>query len=175
MQTQPLGDACSFKHQKLWVMSVAGLSCKNSIIFGLAFALLGANTVRLPAQELPPDFVKRIKQAVVTIKTFDKNGKDLMNGSGFFIGARQIIACEHTLKRADSIEVKLANGRFHPVLRQPPESLGADLVLLEVEISETKIAPLTLAEVLPLEGERIYVVGSPLGLDPSVSSGIVGA
>ncbi len=98
-----------------------------------------------------------------------------MNGSGFFIGARQIITCEHTLKRADSIEVKLANGRFHPVLRQPPESLGADLVLLEVEMAEAQVEPLTFAETLPLEGERIYAVGSPLGLDPSVSTGIVGA
>ncbi len=155
---------------------MAGLSCKNSIIFGLTFGLFGATAFRLPAQEsLPPDLVKQIKQAVVTIKTFDQNGVNLMSGSGFFVGARQIITCEHTLKRADSIEVKLANGRFHPVLRQPPERLGADLVLLEVEMAETQVEPLTFAEALPLEGERIYVVGSPLGLEPSVSTGIVGA
>jgi hypothetical protein len=136
--------------KNFWCRLVAALSCKNSIIFVLAFALLGANALHLPAQELPPDFVKRIKQAVVTIKTFDQNGANLKNGSGFFIGAHQIITCEHTLKRADSIEIKLTNGRFHPVLRQPPESFGADLVLLEVEMAEVQVEPLTFAETLPL-------------------------
>jgi Tfp pilus assembly protein PilF len=154
---------------------VAGLSCKTPIVFGLAFALLGVNVCSLSAQELPQELVKQIKQAVVTINTFDKKGKDLMNGSGFFIGARQIITCEHTLQSADSMEVKLANGRLHHVLRRPPERLGADLVLLEVEMAEAKAESLTFAGTLPREGERIYVVGSPLGLEPSVSTGIVGA
>ena len=55
------------------------------------------------------------------------------------------------------------------------DATNSDLSLLETSADTSGIAPLVLSPSRPREGEKIVVIGNPLGLSGSVSDGIVAA
>jgi Tfp pilus assembly protein PilF len=155
---------------------VAGFWLKNMIVGWPAVALVVSNTFPLSAQEsIPPDLIEQIKQAVVTITAFDTDRAKLRQGSGFFVGPRQIVSSMHVLEDAYQAEAKMADGSVHPIAGVLAEDKKTDLVLLAVEMPAAKVKSLQVAETLPREGETVVVVGSPLGLEQSLSTGIVAA
>ena len=140
--------------------------------------LLFCITVSYPllAQENLPAIVKKIQPSVVTILTYDKNGKGLMQGSGFFIRKDgDIITNRHVLQGASSADVKTAQGRMYPVTRVVAEDKEGDLILVSVDIPPDAVYPLSVSASIPEVGERVLVIGSPLGLEKTVSDGIVSA
>ena len=135
-------------------------------------------TVSYPllAQENLPAIVKKIQPSVVTILTYDKNGKGLMQGSGFFIRKDgDIITNRHVLEGASSADVKTAQGKVYPVIRVVAEDKEGDLILVSVDIPPDAVYPLSVSASIPEVGERVLVIGSPLGLEKTVSDGIVSA
>src|SRR4029453_19441878 len=50
-----------------------------------------------------------------------------------------------------------------------------DLALLKVEAPANQVRPLSLDRTSPQEGESVVVIGNPLGLEGSVTNGIVSA
>jgi prefoldin subunit 5 len=135
-------------------------------------------TVSYPllAQENLPSIIKKIQPSVVTILTYDEKGKGLMQGSGFFVGQDgDIITSRHVLQGAGSAYVKTAQGKVYPVTRLVVEDKEGDLILISVNISHDTVQPLSLSASIPEVGERVLVIGSPLGLEKTVSDGIVSA
>ncbi|MCP5103790.1 MAG: tetratricopeptide repeat protein [bacterium] len=128
-----------------------------------------------PVKDLPT-LVKEVKRAIVVIHTFDKKGKAVGQGSGFFINKKgHIISNHHVFRGAHRAEVKLPWGKS-PVKKILAEDSGNDLILVLVgggRISEVR--PLPLAVEKPQVGEKVVVIGNPLGLEATVSDGIVSA
>jgi len=95
-------------------------------------------------------------------------------GSGFIISTDgYIVTNNHVVEGADSVLVRLSDRREFDaeVIGTDPRS---DLALLRVDA--TGLPALTLAEVDDLEvGEWVLAIGSPFGLDYSVTAGIVSA
>ncbi|MBA7631579.1 Photosystem I assembly protein Ycf3 [subsurface metagenome] len=119
---------------------------------------------------------KIVKPAVVTIETYDKKGKPLGNGSGFFINKQgHLITNYHVLKGAYSTIVKTFDGKEYPVKLILAESETTDLIKVSVDIPEQMVKFIELSQNTPEVGERVIVVGSPLGLEQTVSEGIVSA
>lgn len=124
------------------------------------------------AQESLPALIKSIKPAVVTIAGFDSAGQSLGTGTGFFVRKNQLVTNYHVLAGAHRAEVKTARGNTYSVLGISAENRPGDLLMLTVEIPE-EIDPLDVLSDLPEVGERVIVVGSPYGLEQTVSDGIV--
>jgi tetratricopeptide (TPR) repeat protein len=119
-----------------------------------------------------PDLLKGIRPAVVTVAVYDSTGEPAGIGSGFFIDRNRVVTNHHVMRSAYRAEMKTAAGATHPILGVVAANEASDLILLDVE-PLPDIVPLQLEPELPAVGERIIVVGSPLGLEQTVSDGIV--
>jgi tetratricopeptide (TPR) repeat protein len=126
------------------------------------------------ASENRPSLIKRIKPSVVIVFAYDDKEEFLKLGSGFFISQNgDIITNYHVLRGASSAEVKTSDGRTYPITYIVAEDEQNDIIRLSVDIPSKYVQPLSLSETIPEIGERIIVYGSPLGLENTVSDGIV--
>ncbi len=140
----------------------------------LLLALLAVPAV---GQETLPQLVRRVKPNVVAIVTYDSSGEALMTGSGFFIRPGEVVTNFHVVRGAVRAEVKTLDGKgkIYPVAGLLTVDEEGDLCILSINIPPEKARHSELATDLPEEGESIFVIGNPLRLEGSVSTGIVSA
>jgi len=123
-----------------------------------------------------PSLIKRIKPSTVIIFAYDDKGEFLQLGSGFFISQNgDVITNYHVIQGASSAEIKTANEKTYPITYIVAGDAQNDLIRLSVNIPSQDVYPLSLSKTIPEVGERIIVYGSPLGLENTVSDGIVSA
>jgi S1-C subfamily serine protease/Flp pilus assembly protein TadD len=128
-----------------------------------------------PVESLP-SLIKRIKPSTVIIFVYDDKGEFLQLGSGFFISQNgDVITNYHVLQGASSAEIKTADGKTYPITYILAGDAQNDIIRLSVKIPSQYVYPLSLSKTIPEVGERIIVYGSPLGLENTVSDGIVSA
>jgi len=127
------------------------------------------------SQDLLPDLVRRIKPSAVAIETFDSRGEKLSRGSGFFVESDRVVTNRHVLEGAYRAEVHSSTGAVFPVRGVLAVDLEGDIALLKIDPPATPIKPLPLDKTSPQEGESVVVIGNPLGLEGSVTNGIVSA
>jgi S1-C subfamily serine protease/Tfp pilus assembly protein PilF len=128
-----------------------------------------------PIENLP-SLIKRIKPSTVIIFTYDDKGEFLKLGSGFFISQNgDVITNYHVIQGASSAEIKTADEKTYPITYILAGDEQNDLIRLSVNIPSQDVYPLSLSQTIPEVGERIIVYGSPLGLENTVSDGIVSA
>jgi tetratricopeptide (TPR) repeat protein len=120
--------------------------------------------------------VEKLQPAVVTIITYDMN-KDVSGiGSGFFFDERgYLITNYHVLKDAYAAEIKMHGGRKYPIAAVVAQYEPADLIKVWVDTANAKVPFVKVSDQFPAIAERIVVVGSPMGLDQTVSEGIISA
>jgi tetratricopeptide (TPR) repeat protein len=141
-----------------------------SIFFCSIFTLIAL------AQEKLPGIVKKIEPSTVVILTYGKDGKIIGQGSGFFISqSGDIITNRHVLIGVHRAEVKTVKGKVYPITMIVGEDKEADIVRASVNIPVESVRPLSVSISIPEVGERVAVIGSPLGLERTVSDGIVSA
>jgi tetratricopeptide (TPR) repeat protein len=128
-----------------------------------------------PAQDILPELVRRIKPSAVAIETFDSRGEKLSRGSGFFIDNDRIVTNRHVIENAHRAEVHSSTGVVFPVKGVLAVDAEGDIALLKIDAPNPAIRPLPLDKTSPQEGESIVVIGNPLGLEGSVTNGIVSA
>jgi tetratricopeptide (TPR) repeat protein len=128
------------------------------------------------SQDLLPDLVRRIKPSAVAIETFDSRGEKLSRGSGFFVENDRIVTNRHVIEGAYRAEVHSSTGAVYPVKGVLAVDAEGDLALLKIDLPTTnQVRPLPLDKTSPQEGESVVVIGNPLGLEGSVTNGIVSA
>ena len=109
--------------------------------------------------------------SVVEIVTYDDTGAEIGQGSGFFISRQRIITNEHVVHAAYSAEVFTDEGYYDRITILNADEY-MDLAILRVD-AEYEI-PLQInpdAELNP--GQRVIVIGHPLGLEKTVSDGLI--
>ena len=145
------------------------------ILLILASILIVFSTLVFASESLP-SLIKSIKPSVVIVFTYDNKGEFLKLGSGFFISqSGDIITNYHVLQGASSAEVKTSDGKTYPITYIIARDEQNDIIRLSADIPSKYVLPLSLSETIPEVGERIIVYGSPLGLENTVSDGIVSA
>ena len=127
------------------------------------------------AQDALPELVRRIKPSVVAIVTYDVKGDKLSRGSGFFTAPDRVITNRHVLEGAYKAEIHTVNELAYTVKGVLAVDGEGDIALLQVDIPPGVASPLTVIRTSPQEGESIVVIGNPLGLEGSISNGIVSA
>jgi serine protease Do len=120
--------------------------------------------------------VKKIQPAVVTVVAYNVNREVSNLGSGFFIDKKgYLITNYHVLKDSYAADVKTYDGKKYPIELVVAENKSSDLIKVWVNIPESSVHWITVTETEPSIADRVVVVGSPLGLEQTVSEGIVSA
>jgi serine protease Do len=132
-----------------------------------------------------PALVKKIRPAAVILYNFNEEGDTVSRGSGFFINAAgDVITCHHAvfdelpdqlISLVERTKVKTVDGESYPVADVIAGSPSYDLVVLKLRNVKKPMYFLTIAPDLPVQGEQILVIGSPEGLEFTVTDGIVSA
>jgi outer membrane protein assembly factor BamD (BamD/ComL family) len=147
-------------------------------LLALAIVVCAAHGVVAVAQEASlPELIRRVKPSVVSVVTYNAKGEALMSGSGFFIRPGQVVTNLHVVDGAHHAEVRTFDGKgktytVNGVLDVDEEG---DLTVLSINVPADRAHMIEIAKALPEEGERVFVIGSPLRLEGSVSDGIVSA
>jgi tetratricopeptide (TPR) repeat protein len=129
------------------------------------------------AQAKVPDVVLKQKEAVVTISIYE-NEKLLAYGSGFIIDPDGIVATNHHVvsllfENPDtSIAIRMANGDFVKAQKMLSFDKTNDVALLKVE-GKGLPSLLLSQDYKPKQGDDVFVIGSPFGLETSISNGII--
>jgi hypothetical protein len=147
---------------------------KNALIcIVVILSILGSVCGCSSSQDELARVVKRTKGTVAFIATYNCVDTLIGQGTGFFVSHNQLITNEHVLKVACRAEVRLPSGKVYSIVRVIGYSDSADVVRVEVDTRGDKVNYLQLAKSPANEGERIIIVGNPLGLQGSISEGIV--
>ena len=131
--------------------------------------------ISLIAQDIV-EIIKEVQPAVVTVLCYDKDDRLVSQGTGFFINKEgHLITNHHVVKDAYRVEIQTYDSRKYFV----PNIIGvdedSDLISLEVSLLGETIHYLNITESIPSVGTRLLVIGSPLGLEQTVTEGIVSA
>ena len=124
----------------------------------------------LPASEI----YDRASDAVVEISAGGGTGR--AQGSGFVFDERgHIVTNQHVVAGASSISVRFANG-----VDRTAELVGTDastdLAVIRVDAPASLLEPLRLADSSAVDvGDGVFALGSPFGLEGTLTSGIVSA
>jgi TolA-binding protein len=149
---------------------------KIIIIFPVLVCALSVYPSVASAQKDLLALVKKVVPSVVVINVFDKGGKLKGVGTGFFVtedGA--LVTNYHVIEGGMRAEVKLSNGEVLPVEGIISEDREGDLVLLSLGVKGRLFPSLKLTDTNIEAGQPVVVIGSPFGLEGTVSDGIVSA
>jgi Trypsin-like peptidase domain len=142
------------------------------VILGSLLAVLVSYSA---SQESVADMVKRSSDAVVLIVISNSSGQETASGSGFLVSADgEIVTNYHVIKEAHSAIVKLSNGAFFPVNGILASEADKDLAVIKVNGKNLPFLSLGDFDKLRV-GDHVIAIGSPLGLEGTVSDGIVSA
>jgi S1-C subfamily serine protease len=116
----------------------------------------------------------RVHQGVVTIKVTTPEGQAL--GSGFVIDSEgHIVTNDHVVDGASSISVEFSDGSTYDAELVGTDA-STDIGVIKVDAPSSQLTPLELGDSSALQvGDEVVAIGSPLGLNETVTSGIVSA
>jgi len=130
----------------------------------------------LQAEENLPALIKQCQQSVVLITTYAETGESLSQGTGFFINkSGEVVTNNHVLEDARRVEIKTSKGETYTAKMITAEDKEGDIIRFSVDIPQGKVSPLSLTSSTPEVGEKIIVIGNPLGFEQTVSDGIISA
>jgi hypothetical protein len=140
----------------LGYLLVAALSCMNAL----------ADTGQELARQTLPH--------VITIRMFNAQAQETGLGSGFWLGGGEVVTNAHVVAGGAWAEIHSLEGQLigtapYAILLDSPN----DLVVLAVP--NGRMGGLGLADGDPSVGTAVWAFGAPLGLDGTVSSGIISA
>ena len=107
---------------------------------------------------------------------FGQSGSSTAQGSGFVYDARgHVVTDQHVIDNASSISVKLSDGSSYKATLVSQDK-SSDLAVIKVNAPSSLLHPLALADSGTVQvGDEVVAIGSPFGLQGTITSGIVSA
>ncbi|QMU56493.1 MAG: trypsin-like serine protease [Candidatus Mycalebacterium zealandia] len=114
---------------------------------------------------------KKASRSVVVVYVYDDEGKNTSQGSGVVIGKGEVVTNCHVIENGEKITVHTKTGqpKTATLFRADWEK---DVCLLNVPGLKSKKAKIRPSNSLKI-GESVYAIGSPEGMDYSLSAGLV--
>lgn len=116
----------------------------------------------------------RLSKSVVLINIYDDYNEIIGTASGFYINDNTtLVTCDHVIEGAYYLEALCEDGSSTLCKEVIAHNAERDLAILKCE-TPLEVSPLTLGDSSSIaKGDSIFVIGSPLGLQNTVSEGIV--
>ncbi len=125
--------------------------------------------VVLTAEEI----AQQCAPAVFYIESYGFNGAEYASGSGFFISADGIaLTNHHVVANSSYLEIKAQDGTIYDDVEIIAADKENDLALLRVKGKDFTYLNMGNSDTLK-QGKVVYAIGSPLGLENTMSQGIV--
>jgi putative serine protease PepD len=107
---------------------------------------------------------------------FPSGGTQSAEGSGFVFDSKgDIVTNQHVVDGATSIKVNFESGKTYTA-KLVGSDASTDLAVIKVDAPASELKPLSLADSGGVEvGDGVVAIGSPFGLEGTVTSGIVSA
>ena len=185
--------------QKILLSIAAGVLLVGAGAGVGAYALSGdktvVKTVTAPARSTASNFASNSQLSVgqiykqdspgvveITVTTqgagggFFGQGGGSAQGSGFVYDSQgHIVTDEHVVDGASAISVRFSNGATYRATVVGTDG-SSDLAVIKVNAPSTLLHPLTLADSSNVAvGDDVVAIGSPFGLEGTITSGIVSA
>ena len=150
------------KHQKKLLLQLPLIILVTVLLY---YTTSNAQTV--------PQIAEKALAATVSLEMRDRNGAVLSRGSGFFVRSNLIATNYHVIEGAARGTAKLVDGyRTYTIEGITATDKTNDLALLKVTVYGVNPLPLGNSNAVRI-GETIYVAGNPIGLEGTVSDGII--
>ncbi|SDM19512.1 serine protease, S1-C subfamily, contains C-terminal PDZ domain [Halogranum gelatinilyticum] len=101
-----------------------------------------------------------------------RDGPAMGAGSGFVIGDNHVLTNQHVVGGVDDVEPRFSDGSWRTG-RVVGTDAYTDLAVIHVDDLPATATPLTVAADNPRPGRQVAALGNPLGLDGSITTGIV--
>ncbi len=112
----------------------------------------------------------------ITVTSAGGGGTQQAQGSGFVYDTDgHVITNQHVVEGAESVSVKFSDGKTYSatVVGTDPST---DIAVIDVDAPASALKPLELADSSAVEvGDGVIAIGSPFGLEQTVTTGIVSA
>jgi S1-C subfamily serine protease len=121
-----------------------------------------------------PQIVKKWNESILLVKSIDKNGNLLGQGSGFVISENGVIATNyHVVKSSHSVLIQFVNGKSYQEVSLIAGYPSNDLAILYIE-KDDSFLPVILGDSDNLQtGEQILAIGNPYGFENTISDGLI--
>jgi S1-C subfamily serine protease len=93
-------------------------------------------------------------------------------GSGFVYDPHHVVTNEHVVRGTERVDLRFADGEWRTA-RVVGSDAYTDLAAVRVSDLPADARPLAVAAERPLPGRQVAALGNPLGLDGSITAGIV--
>ncbi|MRG96745.1 S1C family serine protease [Polyangium spumosum] len=134
------------------------------------------------AEKTPAELFRELSPSVVTI--FVEKGAGRGGGTGFLIDEVGVVVTNHhVIEGAKSGWIKFANNAVYPDIEVLVDNAEVDLALLGIDLKKPREGD-KVPDAKPLElgdsekivvGERAIAIGNPLGLEHTLTDGLVSA
>jgi S1-C subfamily serine protease len=123
------------------------------------------------------EIFKKVNPAVVKIELFNKYNQPVSSGSGFIVNANGTIVTNHhviiDISEAQYVKVRLSDGRVYETNQVIDYNEKRDLAVLKIT-GARNLPTVQLGDSNKVEtGEKVYALGSPLGISNTITEGIV--
>lgn len=143
---------------------------------------IGINTAVEPKRSEEPkpleqalsakEIYEKCSSAIFYLETFDMDGNPLASGSGFFIDKDRAVTNFHVLEGAFSAKIRMEDNHVFNVTGITSYDAERDFAVIKVE--GNGFHNLVLGDSERVQGgEKIYAIGSPMGLFNTISEGII--
>jgi hypothetical protein len=140
-----------------------------------ALVILGLTPISIAAEDIS-SLVKQVMTGVVLIQTYDSNGNELGQGSGFVISKDgDVVTCYHVMRGYSKAIVTTSDEKKFKVKKVTSLNKSDDLVRISLSADNHSFSNLSLNTTTPEVGQEVIAIGGPLGLEKTVSQGIVSA
>jgi serine protease Do len=131
----------------------------------------------------PAELFKRLAPSVVTIAMLAETGTEMSGGTGFVIDAAgTIVTNHHVIEDGKKVLVRFIDGASYEDVTMLVDDAPNDLAILRLNLPKPKSGKPPVFEALKLGdsdavvvGERAISIGNPLGLDHTLTDGLVSA
>jgi len=145
----------------------------KEIFIALILAIIAAIVVEIYIERSGIKILNAISKTVAKIETYDKNMTPLGQGSGIFISSDgELVTNYHVIGGAQFITAKLPSGAYFKLNNVLGTNKNYDVAILKFEAHDIPFAGEGDSDKIE-DGEKIFAIGNPMGLESTISEGIV--
>jgi serine protease Do len=118
----------------------------------------------------PDELFRKVSPSIVAIHGFDTRVQPFTYGSGVVVAPETVITNCHVLAKTRTIIVKRRNATYKATLQYP----DVERDLCQLNVPDLVAPAVTLGDSTSIQiGQRAYAIGNPIGLELTLSDGLI--